>query len=479
MDSNLKVSGELNVHGRKRFNGILPLIMAVLVFLLSGCSLFESAEQRQEREMKELMEDSLDLLESMENEARQNEEEAETALANSVKNVSLNDTSCFSEDRAWVEYSVQTNSGMTVAGYALIDTKGQILWKSDPITEHNRLELFRDFEDGLAYFGRSHSEFSIIDSSGNITFTQEPGGYNIVGYGDGKFLVTQYVSDFDTNEWRVGAIDKDGNIVVPLRAYREPARDYGYADSEDSEDWGYIDIEEVPDTKEYGNNLDFTDVWACAYLGDDVFYLQLGYGVVLFNTGAQSVVSLDGSDEYYGELEYSEGLKFADGAYYNMAGELVIDFPDYREKRVYNCGSFKDGYAPMAIKGADGLWYYTVIDKAGSQTFEPRANFSNIYVCDNGYILAEWVYENSKSVTDFGEYPNSQCVSVLDTSGQILMTVIIPVNGDYSIDDENPISCGMLRLSLRYAGDVYIDVTDGSTIGQIGSYYAPTVIMHD
>lgn len=106
---------------------------------------------------------------------------------------------------------------------ALIDTQGRIIWKSEFTKENNVLKETSVFRNGLAYFifcGNEKSTYNIIDSDGNITFTRDfTEDFKILGHGDGLFLVAEHVVNFDTDEWQIGAMDKNGIMVVAYKVY--------------------------------------------------------------------------------------------------------------------------------------------------------------------------------------------------------------------------------------------------------------------
>lgn len=97
------------------------------------------------------------------------------------------------------------------------------------------------------------------------------------------------------------------------------------------------------------------------------------------------------------ENEFQDGLLFVPysrkdditGAYYNIDGEVVLEFSEYNGKSVYFCDPFYNGYALMLIQGADQLTYFTVIDKSGKQQFEPQTGFEDVYMSSDGkYLIA-------------------------------------------------------------------------------------------
>ena len=106
---------------------------------------------------------------------------------------------------------------------ALIDTLGKILWKSDRTLNDQSLTEISEFKDGLAYFifdGNEGESYNIIDWEGNITYTKECSeDFMFLSHGGGLFLVAEHIASLDVDEWRIGTIDKNGDIVAEYKAY--------------------------------------------------------------------------------------------------------------------------------------------------------------------------------------------------------------------------------------------------------------------
>lgn len=106
---------------------------------------------------------------------------------------------------------------------ALIDTQGKILWKSDRTLNDQTLTEISEFKDGLAYFifdGNEGESYNIIDSEGNITYTKDCSeDFMFLSHGGGLFLVAEHIASLDVDEWRIGTIDKNGDIVAEYKAY--------------------------------------------------------------------------------------------------------------------------------------------------------------------------------------------------------------------------------------------------------------------
>ena len=160
----------------------------------------------------------------------------------------------FSEERAFVQFTDYSEEDLKMAGdgirailtddedeeaqyameyierehqggnrIALIDTQGKILWKSDRTLNDQSLTEISEFKDGLAYFifdGNEGESYNIIDLEGNISYTKEcSGDFMFLSHGGGLFLVAEHIASLDVDEWRIGTIDKNGDIVAEYKAY--------------------------------------------------------------------------------------------------------------------------------------------------------------------------------------------------------------------------------------------------------------------
>lgn len=159
----------------------------------------------------------------------------------------------FSEGRAWVTYSTDSNKNKA----ALIDTEGNILWKSEsiPMVSIDGSE----FKNGFAYFTlySDHDAIKtcIIDSGGNVTYTiPQSNDFKILCHDNGLFLVTKHVSNFDVDEWQIATIDKNGSIVAPFKVLEvydelpEPVESPSGDPPDPNYDYfGYLDYQEQLD----------------------------------------------------------------------------------------------------------------------------------------------------------------------------------------------------------------------------------------
>ncbi|MDR1705104.1 MAG: TPM domain-containing protein [Clostridiales bacterium] len=329
----------------------------------------------------------------------------------------------FSIERAWVSYSYENETRT-----GLIDTAGKLLGSFS-----GEAHYAAPFTDNYTFIiheaDADYCSFSIVDMDGNVAFQSD--SYMILGYGGGHFLAAQHISDFSTNEWRLGTLDAHGNVINEFKTYYTFRRNDKVQDAVDGV---------------YGYGADFTYngsyLKRCEYLGEGIFSLGRynGYlysisqnelyspnpnitlvgafydGFTLGATaellpanyagedlqkiqGVNSVPLFDSTrnDAYYLNL-YNEGLFFGhvqgglhgvskDG-YFNIHGECVLEFPQLNE-RPFTGGPFSNGYAVLRIIGADKGVYITAIDKSGTMQYEPmKVEAFNVLESCNGYA---WV----------------------------------------------------------------------------------------
>ena len=134
---------------------------------------------------------------------------------------------------------------------ALIDTQGKIIWKSEFTKENIVLRESSQFKNGLAYFvfnGNEKSAYTIIDSDGNVTFTRDfSEDFIILEQGDGLFLVAEHITNFDTDEWQLGAMDRNGTMVVPYKTYVTDTPPTAPAPVEQPSDYS-ADLQDIEDS---------------------------------------------------------------------------------------------------------------------------------------------------------------------------------------------------------------------------------------
>lgn len=131
--------------------------------------------------------------------------------------------------------------------------------------------------------------------------------------------------------------------------------------------------------------------------------------------------------------------------WYDKDFNLVVSIPDYPEGvEVVELGQFKDGYAPVELRGADGKYYFTLVDKSGNQVYEPVGGVENVaflngwsYYFENGFIVF------------IGSDTSGRTYYLIDKSGKL-----------YDISDDISVFGGTLYTDMDYESCV-ISIAEG------------------
>lgn len=317
----------------------------------------------------------------------------------------------FSEDRAWVAFGEDEYNCIL----GIIDTNGKLLYQGNPVnlsSEANRNYFYvSQFQDGLAFYrgnGLSHEDYEgcpcgIIDSDGNVLFETQitpEGGYLILAYGNGHFFVAQHIQNFDTDEWRYGTIDKNGNALNEMKPFNDkevglehwanqskyfPTIQYigenfialpsGLYNIETAQFYAfpcsYVDYREDP----IGN---FCDGRTCiidnGYFDIGAYIIDTSYTGIWKDEDDELQGFVCKKDDFYSNSKYSEGLIYGYGdgiesGYYDKDLNLAISLE--QNESIVDGGAFNGGYAAIAMRGADGELYASMIDRQGNLLYSP------------------------------------------------------------------------------------------------------------
>jgi hypothetical protein len=335
----------------------------------------------------------------------------------------LREMGVFSEDRAWVKYGDQNQPST-----ALMDNTGKVLFSTD-----YEIRYSSPFEDGLSYCivnGEPDYKWFVIDSAGTVLSSNfdvssmdavKTNNYILLGYADGHFLVAEHITGFDANEWRLGTIDKNGNIINELKPRPDFDIERTVGDLDYSLENGTLSRlflyagDGIVSMQYAGGFYSISEDKAVNLITEDGTPFHSGsqalhfYGdfyegstLVSYHVGGASKYFIMSSDYLSGDMNnteiykplqaesvsgYNEGLyvgwvepdnttmidyDYRPGGYgyFDIAGQLAISFPEYEGRKHY-CAPFSGGYAAMSIAGVDDFWYVTVIDKTGKKMYEP------------------------------------------------------------------------------------------------------------
>lgn len=395
-------------------------------------------------------------------------------------NLWLEETTDFSEGRAWVQfhesqrekgsvdatldaadaamgsdmdkflYAMEHGSLQGNNRAALIDTQGNILWESELTSESFVLTEKSEFRDGMAYCvfnGNDGKSYQILDAQGNVTFTMDYDSEDhlILGHGGGLFLAAEHNISFDADEWAIGAIDQNGKIVVPFQVYTKPLPlelrtpvepPAGDPPDPNYDYWGYTEyysqLEAYENYRFYAENyvpeeLRFdgigvnSDYISCEYMGDHVFKLNFRGWYVLLNLDTQQVI-------YTSDLDNS-----------NYIQEFLSPFEDGTAMvwcYIYDTASLQS-FSPICTMGTDGTitpavsndWTNYALrepDFSDGLMFVPYDQQQDTVEYSDGFILRTGVFYNYQGevVADIPEYRGKHwysCTSMCNGYAAVLV----------------------------------------------------------
>lgn len=347
------------------------------------------------------------------------------------QNVALNPTEVrnFSNGYAWIE-----SSGSSVC--SLIDTSGKIICTSTSYVEdYDGRNDAHDMSNDACYVkekvgdkdGEAIYNYKIINKEGKVVTSSTDGKFDeILAAGDNLFFVHKYESGIDVSRHLYGTINEKGEFVNQLKECP-----YGVLEKDKTKYIGGKAFLVNMDGSYYGNLYVYMSSNG-KYFGEvtDEGIGNVGSSLYVIN---QYGIKAEGSDTLYSPRDGYEHIAIrSDGkiekapAFDAVVNGMLIK-KDYDKKSVsftdpttgktaafskyypeYIIAAGNDNFLIM-INGADGKYYYTVLDKNGNMLFEPIAG-TNANASDGRLVLR----------TDDG-------YSVLDYTGK----VIIPA-GTYS-----------------------------------------------
>ena len=383
--------------------------------------------------------------------------ESQPASGNSEggQNVALNPTEVrnFSNGYAWVKSSGSKSC-------SLIDTSGKIICTSTSYVEdYDGRNNAHDMSNDACYVkekvgdkdGESIYNYKIINKDGKIVASSTDGKFDeILAAGDNLFFVHKYESGIDVSRHLYGTINEKGEFVNQLRECP-----YGVLEKDKTKYIGGKAFLVNMDGSYYGNLYVYMSSNG-KYFGEvtDEGIGNVGSSLYVIN---QYGIKAEGSDTLYSPRDGYEHIAIrSDGKIEKApAFDEIINGMLVKRDREKESVSFTDPttgktaafskYYPeyiiaagndnflIVIEGADGKYYYTILDKNGNMLFEPIAVIAgtNANASDGRLVLR----------TDDG-------YSVLDYTGK----VIIPA-GTYS--EIKPFNSGIAwakNSSNQYVG---------------------------
>ncbi len=374
----------------------------------------------------------------------------------------------FSEGYAWVRTETPNQ-------LAVVDTDGNIKFTLDNASEGIKVSN-NDAANGITYDPVEATPFydgasvvspsreldaygyAIYDVNGELLASSEDGDDNtdlkFLGSHNGLYLIEKTSSGFDGNHTVVYWIDKNGNIKsdeieVSRRLYRKALRFLDNGDIVDGAvgiiDGLYIDL---CDNNIYSNmDVETIKGYMVQILGSEDVIPLCYHGGGTYGYVDTVVGNLYYATEFASEYE-NLSRELSNGTlngWYDKDFNLVVSIPDYPEGvEVVELGQFKDGYAPVELRGADGKYYFTLVDKSGNQVYEPVGGVENV-AC-----LNEWSYYFENGFIVFiGSDTSGRTYYLIDKSGKL-----------YDISDDISAFDGTLYTDMDYESYV-ISIAEG------------------
>ena len=383
------------------------------------------------------------------------------------------------DDKDKIEYLLSKYLQEGSLKAAVIDTEGNIIWESELTRSENVLTEKSEFKDGLAYCifsGNNGDMYYIIDSEGNVTYkTEASENYRIICHSDGKFFVAKHISNFDTDEWQLGVIDKNGKVISPFKEYSKVYENEEIPDPEYDSDIGYIEDDVLenlygdPGINSNDNKviipLNKDNIFDCCYLGNDILelsytignnkYVYSGIGICLLNVKNQSIIYLSEKDGYmtrYSDFEDGKAVILKD----SFLGEM--DTEGNITKILSNTWTSKVlGYN---FDFSEGLAFIPLSQM--SEQYDDFTFKNGVYYDTKGNIAIDFEQYRGKHSYDCGQFSNGYAVmSIKGSDGKNYYTIINkkgeqmfePISGytDFKLSNDSKYICAFYTYSI----DIY------------------------
>ncbi len=340
----------------------------------------------------------------------------------------------FSEGLAWVE--LEGGSEL-----AVVDADGKIRFT----LEHGDGTVdATPFYDGASavYIDKPNSGYAIYSAAGELLASSDDGddttSFQLLGSGDGKYLIEKTTTSFSENSTVLYCIDKNGNKLteeaqvsdgVNAMEYRGDGLFANTYSSTCFLDGRVIKLNDdsVPETER-------TDLGFRMWGEGEV--LSIKYCDVIRTSGA-----LEDTD-YYKTIDIAQGQNYPIGCWFNQNCELVTALAAFPEGvTVDGCeyiGEFDGGYAYVGLRGADGQSYYTIVDQSGNPVYEPvkieggpfayAFHDGAIAFTDHGYVVLDkdgTLYDAAEDLSAFtgSILPEDKVGGIMYGSSNVELTI--------------------------------------------------------
>lgn len=307
----------------------------------------------------------------------------------------------FHEGRAWV-----TNEG---GDHNLVDTKGDVVYTIPRSGDFIVSEHMRPIQDGVTYItgniaGSDYSTTIIIDKDGNELrrLSSEDGNiYQIMGYGDGAFVVLNVRSDMNASGSYIFTIGTDGKDINEPRHIEGFDSNSGYLTNSDDSQSMYLgedifyfagynqdsffynlkneSIQHVPTAlcrplaRFYDGRTLIEVPNAGVYVARQEDFTRdnsnLAFTEKYQTSDGQTEISCVVAGRVFSELSYvNSGDR---GDVYDLDGKALGWTKGFEDYNYFAMTPFEDGYTAVTFEGADGKIYVTELDPKGRKLYDP------------------------------------------------------------------------------------------------------------
>lgn len=363
----------------------------------------------------------------------------------------------FVDGIGWIQYyegAEMYTAAVEEDGHVLFKVPGPV-WYVSPFEDGTAFMVVSDNAShftGESYLYEQKQDSGwhevIVDMEGNelystarIDTSTSTNEEHILCAGEGKFVALRYSSGLQSNEWKLGTIDKDGNVINEFVHYSIDVPGWSSAKQETNAGLlpNWKNSKTLPSYYYFREDAGaYSDNGFPRYIGEGVFYLPGGR--MLYQPDKQLVTLLEGdhlmsnvfdgkviskwnTDTYYlQDVDSSEGqtvrelketqyaaFSYKDSAMGDLFPNIMLDNKLYHDHAYFDIGlnraiqiadypelpmegsCFSDGYALLRLKGVDDNYYVTVIDETGAVQFEPfkiKGNVGTSPKISEGYFVA-------------------------------------------------------------------------------------------
>ena len=305
----------------------------------------------------------------------------------------------FTDGRAWITYTKTNDSYVQYKGF--IDENGNVLYR----ILNNSYTTVYNIGNGCG-LTKNGDEWTFINADGETKVLTNAFD-EVKVYGGGYVFVYKYESSISSVKHLYGMLDGDGNWIMPLFESESNLWDdltyigggvfadcyYANCDLYNARDGGIVAHIEGGFDVDFDNGIAYVTPDSSCNLNSDAILWEDGVTV-------SSPFYVDVTSEFSWGYMTSAGYKwYGDGKIVLNDGEYIeimnywantgVQFTEYPSSMVRKV-EWSGGYGAVTLYGADGNYYFTVIDSSANQLFEPIKmdnSYELVHLCADGGVF--------------------------------------------------------------------------------------------